>query len=799
MLSAMPSEQMGPMMPDQPPQLGDKCCDVNTSLNESLPAGDSSKSGSSSSTSSPSRRSRSGHFKQHRHSHNIDHTLMGGFYEASMTKMQEVMPQWATNWQPKSGQEPMVIGQKQMVFEQMRKFVTGASEPVVLLPNFDFTDVLNFERFLQALKVDGINAIGKYKQYLNNKDMKKLDIDMCMVHAKYGIMLFEVRECDHLDAKRRGKAKSHLNSARSALENLVKLIVDAKGLPHDTIVPVTEFIVLPNMDEKPMAQPSGTTGTGSGSGRQPMTQKAALNATFRTVHYVCKQDLECNESLAEWWCEHVSGRVEQWPAVDTQVLNYFMAVLSGVRHNTLLPVVHQELKSCDMDVVKKATEETNGGCGEVDSPATPAMSYNICAEFFHEAHERVRGLSKCVLSSKDAEKVRRATCLQTLWLLLNDPSKKVSVVCSEKSKPVYEEYFARQRKLYSNLNNVRFYTNLKNCGIDEHNTVGKKDGGDLWFFDCHVDELTKDVIERIENLSAFWVFVHGEVSDEWKSDLGRLSVKYVDLDWVNTTQPQDMLDRKPWLSGLHLKLPLRLSCDLLVIGDIVSQAQLKVLQGYFKSASQQVPQQQHGGHNKHGEVQSLAAKKLKSIKFIRGGSVDNLRQSIKMHDSIHAQFVLLHVGDEDVFRTKNAQKTIERVKELAALVKELCPKSYVILSTLMRRSSKSENTVTNEVNKGIINFCKQTRESANYFYMLNNHFDPEYHTYEGRSLSNKGLRLYVDNILFVVDYFLVKQNSGNANGGNKQHREHREQRDQREHHNNHQQPQPQPQQPQQQH
>lgn len=771
MLSAIPSEPIGQMMPEQ--QLSEKCCDANTSLTESLPADDSSKSASSSATSSPSRRSRSGHFKQHRPSHNIDHTLMGGFYEASMTKLQEVMPQWSTSWQPKSG-EAIVIGQKQMVFEQMRKFVTSSNEPVVLLPNFDYTDVLNFERFLQALKVDGINAIGKYKQYLNNKDMKKLDIDLCIVHAKYGIMLFEVRECDHLDAKRRGKAKSQLNSARSALENLIKLIIDAKGLPHDTIVPVTEFIVLPNIDERPLVQP--TTPTSTSTGRQPLTQKAALNATFRTVHYVCKQDLECHESFAKWWCEHVTARVEQWPVIETNVLNYFMAVVSGVRNNTLLPVVHEELKPCDVDVKKVAKPEENGTEVEQVVP----VSFNICAEFFHEAHERVRGLSKCVLSSKDGDKVRRATCLQTLWLLLNDPSKKVSVVCSEKSKPLYEEYFARQRKLYSNLTNVRFYTNLKNCGIDEHNTVNKKDGVDLWFFDCHVDELTKEVIERIENLSAFWVFVHGEVSDEWKADLGRLSVRYVDLDLVNTTQPQDMLDKKPWLSGLHLKLPLRLSCDLLVIGDIVSQAQLKVLQGYFKSASQQVPQQ--GGH-KHGEVQSMAAKKLKSIKFIRGGSVDNLRQSIKMHDSIHAQFVLLHVGDDDVFRTKNSQKTIDRVKELAALVKELCPKSYVILSTLMRRSSKSENAVTNEVNKGIINFCKQTRESANFFYMLNNHFDPDYHTYEGRSLSNKGLRLYVDNILFVVDYFLVKQNSnsnGNANG-NKQHREQREHKEQREH------------------
>jgi len=151
-----------------------------------------------------------------------------------------------------------------------------------------------------------------------------------------------------------------------------------------------------------------------------------------------------------------------------------------------------------------------------------------------------------------------------------------------------------------------------------------------------------------------------------------------------------------------------------------------------------------------------AAKKLRSIKFLRGGTIENLRTSIKMHDSIQAQVVLLHVGDEDVFKTRNSQTTIDRIKELAALVKEYCPKSFVVISTLMRRVSKSENSVTNEINKGIINYCKQTRETANFFYMLNNHFDPEYHTYEGRVLSNKGLRLYVDNIEFVVNYFLVK-------------------------------------------
>ena len=129
-----------------------------------------------------------------------------------------------------------------------------------------------------------------------------------------------------------------------------------------------------------------------------------------------------------------------------------------------------------------------------------------------------------------------------------------------------------------------------------------------------------------------------------------------------------------------------------------------------------------------------------------------------MHDSIQSQVILLHVGDEDLFKTRHSVTTIERVKELATLVKEYCPKSFVVISTLMRRMSRTENGVTSEVNKGITNFCKQTRDTLNCYYMLNNHFEPDYHTQEGRILNNKGLKLYVDNLLFCVDYFLIRNN-----------------------------------------
>jgi hypothetical protein len=237
----------------------------------------------------------------------------------------------------------------------------------------------------------------------------------------------------------------------------------------------------------------------------------------------------------------------------------------------------------------------------------------------------------------------------------------------------------------------------------------------------------------------------------------------------------------PWLSGSSLKFPLRLQCDLLIIGDIVSVTQLKSLYRYLKansvanhasqyqaqssssssSSSQSQYQQRHYDHQQQQQMQQLQfnpTKKFKTVKFIRGGTIDNLRNSLKMHDSIQAQVVLMHVGDEDIFKKRNSRTTVERVKEQATLVKEYCPKSFFVISTLMRRMSRTENGIINEVNKGITTFCKQTKETLNCFYMLNNHFEPDYHSQEGRLLSNKGLRLYVDNVLFVCDYFLIRNN-----------------------------------------
>jgi hypothetical protein len=265
-----------------------------------------------------------------------------------------------------------------------------------------------------------------------------------------------------------------------------------------------------------------------------------------------------------------------------------------------------------------------------------------------------------------------------------------------------------------------------------------------------------------------------------------MNAKRVNLDSEKSKakSAQEEMD-KPWLSGLGcgraLKMPLRLQCDLLIIGDLVSAPQLKMFYRHLKSQSvmnqaQQYgvqPEQRHNNHhNNNNQQQSQQhqlhfnpVKKFKSIKFIRGGTIDNIRTALQMHDSIKAPVILMHVGDEDVFKTRSSATTVERVKDLTSLVKEYCPDSFVMLSTLMRRMSKTENIVTNEVNKGVVSFCKLSKEIPNApnaaHYMLNNNFDPDYHTYEGRSLTNKGLKLYVENMLFVVDYFLIKKNKQN--------------------------------------
>jgi len=728
--------------------------------------------------------------------HQYDLTMMSKFYEATVGKLKEQNPKWkptewvhinpmpsTMSWEQKyDWPNPMVFSQKQKVFEAFSRLARESGEPMILMPNFDYGDILNFERFLQALKQDGVNAIGKYKQYLNNKDMRKFEVDLVVVHPRYGVLLFEIKDCDHLDNKRRSRARIQLSNARSCFESMGRLIIEAKGwTTSEATIPITEFVALPNVQERPFQQtptPASTVlQTPGGNQNHSASSTSSNSRSSRTLNYLIKSDLENSAEFAKWWSKFVvEPKVAHQQAMeaenktnkfDSSVMNWMVGLINCIRNNSIMPVVYPE--TCDgvlsstephMEHPKSDTTETTDEHTAKDS-FQPAL--NVHGEFFPPHHESVRSLSRVCVVSKDSEKIRKTICLQTLWLLLNDSQKKISVVCSEMNKAYYEEFFSRQRKLYNNLNNIRFYADLHSCATNGQHTI-KKDG-EIWFFDSSINGPLNDIMERIKELNAFWVFTtQDDLVGQYKDQLTSLNVKTIKLD--ETRKCEDMT--MPWLNGTSLKFPLRLQCDLLIIGDIVSVTQLKSLYRYLKanSVTNHASQYQSNTHNSHyqhqyqqmQQLQFNPAKKFKTVKFIRGGTIDNLRNSLKMHDSIQAQVVLMHVGDEDIFKTRNSGTTVERIKELATLVKEYCPKSFCVLSTLMRSMSRTENGVINEVNKGITTFCKQTKETLNCFYMLNNHFEPDYHSQEGRLLSNKGLRLYVDNVLFVCDYFLIRNN-----------------------------------------
>jgi hypothetical protein len=806
--------------------------------------------------------------------HQYDLTIMAKFYESCVGKLKEQNEKWKpaewTQTQPmphhisfeqkNEWSNPLVLSQKQRVIEAFARFARESGEPMILMPNFDYGDILNFERFLQAMKQDGVNAIGKYKQYLNNKDIRKFEVDLVIVHARYGVLLVEVKDCDHLDSKRRSRARIQLNNARSCFESMSRLIVEAKGWTNsEAHVQITEFIAVPNVQERP-ALPShlahltaATTTTGTNGGLQTPGENQNHSATSsssssrtrepRILNYIIKSDLDTPSEFAKWFQKYVAEpKIQHQQAAeadnkvnkfDATLINWMLGLINCIRNNSIMPVVYPETgesnglftleqlqqqqqekerheKEEKEKLEKQQQEEQQKDENNKDikdeskttttSPQQFQPALNLHGEFFNKHHESVRSLQKCFVVSKDSEKIRKTICLQTLWLMLNDSQKKISVLCSEMNKTYYDEFFARQRKLYNNFQNVRFYTDLQSCTVNTQNTL-KKDN-EIWFFDSAINGSLSDVMERVKDLNAFWVFTtQEEAKHQYVNELKTLNVRTVDLDESKDHHHdhhhhqqhhhEDVTD----LMSKSFKFPLRLQCDLLVIGDIIGTNQLRNLYRFLKSNTvtnnashytQQNQQQQHyqgnnssyhhnNSHNSHHHynnnnqyhqhhqqqqqhLQFNPTKKFKQIKFIRGGSIDNLRNSLKMHDSIQANVILLHVGDEDLFKTRHSMTTIERVKELATLVKEYCPNSFVIISTLMRRMSRTENTATGEVNKGIINFCKQTKETLNCHYMLNNHFEPENHTQEGRLLNNKGLKLYVDNVLFVVDYFMVRKN-----------------------------------------
>jgi len=738
--------------------------------------------------------------KQQHPLHQYDLTVMSKFYAACVGKLKEQNPKWQPNeWSTKTPvphhlsyeqkldwKNPIVFSQKQRVYEQFARYARETGEPMVLMPNFDYGDILNFERFLQALKQDGVNAIGKYKLYLNNKDMRKFEIDLVVIHPRYGVLLFEVKDCDHLDNKRRSRAKSQLNNARSCFESMARLVMEAKGWSHsEASLQVSDFIALPNVQERPVVQekPSNLLQTpGGNQNHSASSNSSSTSRTPRQLNYLIKSDLENTVEFGQWWHKYVAEPKNQKLKLaeeenkvnkfDLNAINYMLGLINCVRNNSIMPVVYPETDVFEVNTSTSMNEEKQPKEETIDEKVLFQPALNVHGEFFQSEHEAVRSLSKVVILSKDSEKLRKTICLQTLWFLLNDSQKKISVVCSEANKAYYEEFFSRQRKLYNNLNNVRFYSDLQSCSVEGQHTLKKE--GEIWFFDSGINGQLSEVIERAKELNAYWVFTTQEdLVNQHKSELESLKVKLAKLDvQLKTDQPSKDQLSMPWLTGTSLKFPLRLQCDLLIIGDIIGLTQLKSLYRYLKSnyvtnqaSHYQNPSSSHGQqhYNQYHQPQQQQlnfnpSKKFRSVKFIRGGTIDNLRNSLKMHDSIQAQVILMHVGDEDLFKVRNSVTTVDRVKELATLVKEYCPKSFTIISTLMRRMSRTENGVTNDVNKGIINFCKQTRETLNCHYMMNSHFEPEYHTQEGRNLNNKGLRLYVDNLLFMVDYFLIRNN-----------------------------------------
>lgn len=764
--------------------------------------------------------------------HQYDLSKMSKLYEACVSKLGEKSEawragsEWYTNCSPmpthlsaeeeRKWRNPVVLGDKWRVCDAFMRLARESGEPMIVMPQFDISDLQSFHSFLDSLKSDGVNAIRRYRQYLNSKDMRKQEVDLVCVHAKYGVILVECKEGDHVDYKRKNRAKSTLSQAKSLFKSLGRLIAESKCNTTTTTqttesttpvtsssvsIPVMEFVALPNVLERPQ-QSTPRTPVVPTTVESSETSPANKPTIPRTqLGYLIKSDLESKDDFAKWWTKNVvEPRMEQEKAAeeqkktnkfDSSMLNSLVALTNCIRSNAILPVVYpssdstideREMalkkrdESSSVKTEKKEGEEVSSKDEkekEIELHFQPALS--IHAELFKPKHEEARSLTKCVVVSKDSERIRKTICLQTLWWLLNDSQKKISVVCSELNKPYYEEFFARQRKIYTNLNNVRFYTDVHSCDPSAQHTLRKD--GEVWFFDSVISNGSlSDVLERCKTINSFWVFAEDKEQAKCKLAESKLAevAKLVDLDEDKRSFEceAEQAHKTGYETVSSIKLPLRLQCDLLIVGDMISPNQLKYL--YKHLQVKQVPSLAHlynGNNNQYNShhhnqrdnhhMQQLnfnPVKKFKSVKFVRGGTIDNIRNAIKMHDSIQATCVLLHVGDEDLFKTRNSVHTVERVKELATLVREYCPKSFVVLSSLMRRQSRTENGVTNEVNKGLTAFCKQTKEQLNCFYMLNGHFEPEYHTQAGRLLNAKGLKTYVDNILFVVDYFLVKNN-----------------------------------------
>lgn len=343
------------------PQLGDHQESQQTSVDVKLEATKSLQSVTAQPTSQEPK-------TQQHPLHQYDLTLMSKFYESCIGKLKEQSPKWQpTEWvhinpmpdtltweQKYEWSNPMLLSQKQRVYEAFARLARESGEPMILMPNFDYGDIMNFERFLQALKQEGFNAIGKYKQYLNNKDMRKFECDLVVVHPRYGVLLFEVKDCDHFDHKRRSNARMHLNNARSCFESMSRLMIEAKGWAlNEARVPITEFVALPNVVECPILNThanqlptqnlNASTISTSSLGRNP-----------RQLSFLVKADLENSAEFAKWWTRCVvEPKVQQLQLAesankvnkfDASLINSMVGLIHCIRNNSILPVVYQRLE-----------------------------------------------------------------------------------------------------------------------------------------------------------------------------------------------------------------------------------------------------------------------------------------------------------------------------------------------------------------------------------------------------------------------------------------------------------------------
>lgn len=267
--------------------------------------------------------------------HQYDLSKMSKLYEACVSKLSEKSAAWrsGSEWykncspmpthlsaeEQRKWNNPVVLGEKWRVYESFVRLARESGEPMIVMPQFDISDLQSFHSFLDSLKTDGVNAIRRYRQYLNSKDMRKQEIDLVCVHAKYGIILVECKDGDYVDYKRKNRAKSVLSQAKALFKSLGRLIAESKGCqPGESSVPVLEFVALPNVQERPQQssrQPATPVTPASESSETPA--KPAMTRT--QLGYLVKSDLESKEEFAKWWNKCVvEPKMEQEKAAEEQ-------------------------------------------------------------------------------------------------------------------------------------------------------------------------------------------------------------------------------------------------------------------------------------------------------------------------------------------------------------------------------------------------------------------------------------------------------------------------------------------------